>query len=147
MTTEARKMEIVTEKAGQTEFNLLQKWVLLRSHPRRIFLDVAAVMWEAYFLWNQNWRAALSIFVAMNTVGLILGRRTNYEELSKTTLGKIALLHLQPVNFLVQVAGAILTVTGLWGQDTLTILTGLTLVYVGHFYGWSQVHPALKMRD
>lgn len=150
MTTEVRKMEVVREETREAEserFNLLQKYVLMRSHPRRIFLDVAAVMWEVYFLWQGNWQVALGIFAVMNTVGLLAVRKLDYSELAQTTWGKMALLHLNPMNFLVQVTGAALLVYGLLIQDTLTILTSITLILVGHFYGWSKVHRALKMRE
>lgn len=145
MITEARKLEYVGEQEEQ-QLNRLQKYVLLRSHPRRIFLDVVALMWEVYFLWNQNWQAALGVFLVMNTVGLLTVRKVNYQELAKTTLGKVGLLHLQPMNLMVQLTGVALSIYGIWWHETLSILTGLSLIYAGHFYGWSRVHPALKMR-
>jgi len=147
MTIEARKMEVVVERAEPTEFSLVQKYMLLRSHPRRLLLDVVAMTWEMYFLWNQNWRAALGIFLVMNTVGLVLGRKVNYEALASTTLGKIAILHTQPMNLLLQLTGAAFLVYGLLQRETLTIMAGVSLIFVGHFYGWSRVHPALKLRD
>jgi hypothetical protein len=147
VTIEARKMEVVVERAEPTHFNLIQRYMLLRSHPRRVFLDVVAMSWEMYFLWNQNWRAALGIFLVMNTVGLILGRKVNYEALANTTLGKIALLHTQPMNLLLQLTGAAFLVYGLLQREGLTILAATSLIFAGHFYGWSRVHPALKLRD
>ena len=152
MTTEVRKMEVVREEGEIKEsepqrFNWLQKYVLLRAHPRRIFLDVAAMMWEVYFLWQGNWQVALGIFAAMNTVGLLAVRRLDYPKLANTTWGKMALLHLNPMNFIVQVTGAAMAVYGLLIQDTLTILTSITLILVGHFYGWSKVHQALQGRE
>jgi len=150
MTTEVRKMEMVREEIKSMEpqrFNALQKYILLRSHPRRIFLDAAALMWEVYFLWQGNWQVALGIFGVMNTVGLLAVRKLDYPELAQTTWGKMALLHLNPMNFLLQVTGAAMLVYGLLIQDTLTILTSITLILVGHFYGWSKVHRALKMRE
>ena len=147
MTTEARKIELVQEKLLEKPLNLMQKYVLLRAHPRKIFLDVAALMWEVYFLWNQNWQAALAIFLVMNTVGLLPVRKVNTEALAQTILGKLALLHLQPMNLLVQLTGAVFSVIGLLAHDGLTIMAGVTLLYIGHFYGWSKVHPALKMRE
>ncbi|NBT60005.1 hypothetical protein EBT16_14620 [bacterium] len=135
------------EKPVAERFNLLEKYALRRSHPRRIFLDIAALTWEVYFLWNQNWQAALGIFLVMNTVGLLSTRKINYAELAQTTWGKIALLHLHPLNLLVQTTGVVFLVAGLLQQDTLTIMAGVTLIYIGHFYGWSRVHPALKRRE
>lgn len=147
MTTEARKIELVPEKLLEKPLNLVQKYVLLRAHPRRIFLDLSALMWEVYFLWNQNWQAALGIFLGMNTLGILAVRKTDLDALANTTLGRLALLHLQPMNLLVQLTGAVFSVAGLLRHDGLTIMAGLTLVYIGHFYGWSKVHPALKMRE
>jgi len=147
MITEARKIEYVSEREEEQHLTRLQKYILLRSHPRRIFLDVVALMWEVYFLWNQNWRAALGVFIVMNTVGLLATRRVNYQELARTTLGKVGLLHLQPMNLIVQLTGIVLSIYGLWWHETISILTGLSLIYAGHFYGWSRVHPALKMRS
>ncbi|MFM8268801.1 MAG: hypothetical protein ACKN9V_01320 [Pseudomonadota bacterium] len=147
MTIEARKMEVVIEKTEPTHLSLLQKYVLLRVHPRRVFLDAVALMWEVYFLWNQNWRAALGIFLVMNTVGLILGRRVNYEAMANTILGRLAILHTQPMNLLLQLSGAAFVVYGLLLRESLTIMAGVSLVFLGHFYGWSRVHSSLKMRD
>lgn len=147
MTIEARKMEMVTERAELTHLNVLQKYVLLRAHPRRAFLDTIAVMWEAYFLWNKNWQAALGIFLVMNTIGIILGRKVNYEAMANTVLGKLALLHTQPMNLLLQLSGAAFLVYGLLLREGLTIMAGVSLILLGHFYGWSRVHPSLKMRD
>lgn len=147
MNIEARKIEVVTERAERTHLNLLEKYVLLRAHPRRIFLDTIALMWEVYFLWNQNWKAALGIFLVMNTVGLILGRKVNYEAMASTVLGRLALLHTQPMNLLLQLTGAAFIVYGLVLRESLTIMAGVSLVLLGHFYGWSKVHHALKMRE
>ena len=88
-----------------------------------------------------------SFFLVMNTVGLLSTRKINYAELAQTTWGKIALLHLHPLNLLVQTTGVVFLVAGLLQQDTLTIMAGVTLIYIGHFYGWSRVHPALKRRE
>ncbi|NBT59396.1 hypothetical protein EBT16_11495 [bacterium] len=147
MTIEARKMEVVTERAESAHLNLLQKYVLMRAHPRRAFLDTIAMMWEVYFLWNKNWRAALGIFLVMNTVGIVLGRKVNYEAMASTVLGKLALLHTQPMNLLLQLTGAALLVYGLHLREGLTIMTSVSLIFLGHFYGWSRVHPSLKIRD
>ena len=147
MTTEARKIELVGEKIQARPLNIIQKYVLLRAHPRKIFLDVVALMWEVYFLWNQNWQAALAVFVGMNTIGLLPVRKVNTQALSETIWGKLALLHLQPMNLLVQLTGAVFAVMGLMRHDGLTIMTGITLIYAGHFYGWSRVHPALQMQE
>jgi len=148
MTIEARKMEVVKEQAAEESIhlNMIQKYALLRAHPRRIFLDSAALMWEVYFLWQGNWQVALGIFAVMNTVGLMAVRKTNFGSLAQTTWGKIALLHLNPMNLILQLTGAAMAVYGLLIQDTLTILSSITLILVGHFYGWSKVHTSLKMR-
>jgi hypothetical protein len=147
MAIEARKMEMVTEEILGENLNPLQKYVLLRAHPRKIVLDVVALMWEVYFLWNGNWKAALGVFLAMNTIGLLPVRKTNFEALAHTVWGKLALLHLQPMNLMIQLTGVVFSVSGLLRRDGLTIMTGLSLIYVGHFYGWSKVHPAFKLRE
>ena len=140
-------MVYAAQPTSEESLTIIQKYVLLRAHPRRLFLDAAALIWEVYFLWNQNWKAALGVFLAMNTVGLLAVRKINYQEFAKTTLGKMALLHLHPMNLTIQLVGATLSIYGIWWHDTLTVLTGITLLYVGHFYGWSRVHPSLKMKE
>ena len=61
------------------------------------------------------------------------------DKLSQTTMGKIALLHLNPANFIIQVGGLVVTYYGVWQHSGLTTLIGISAILVGHVFGWEKV--------
>jgi hypothetical protein len=53
------------------------------------------------------------------------------------------ILHLHPVNALTQLMGFGLVVYGIWLYSAVYTMTGVSLVRVGHLWGWSKVSNAL----
>lgn len=82
-----------------------QRYFLRRFHPRSIFIDVVGFIWFTYYFWNHNWKAAVVIVVIERIIAFFSVAKIDTNRFSETTLGKIALLHLHPANFTIQLYG------------------------------------------
>lgn len=129
----------VTIRYDQGEYPLLKRFILMRFHPRKIIFDSVGMMWAIYFLWINNWTAALLSALFFAALGWFFVRQVNPYQMAQTTLGKLGLLHLHPFNITVQMIGLIPFIYGLWLHSAEPILVGLSLLFIGHFYGWSGV--------
>lgn len=148
MATLAKKEEAsVLELPMAIRFNALQRFALRRAHPRRIFFDMAALPWEIHYLWQGQWGVALTLFIMASAISMIVVSEADCDKISGTVLGKIALLHLRPVNMFFQVVGLIFIVQGLVTHNTQSLLVGASCIFLGHMAGWDKVHPALEMRS
>lgn len=127
------------------DFSTLERMMLRRVHPVSIICDIVAVMWTVYFIWEHNWIAALASAIVGRAVAIAATWRLDFNEMAATVWGKIALLHLNPQNLLLQVAGGLIWIWGMWQHSTQIILSGLSLLAVGHIFGWSKVHKSLKL--
>ncbi len=126
--------------------NLGDRYFLMRLHPRKIIFDTVGAIWAAFFLWNHNWPAALLIFLVMEGLGLYFARNIDPELMAQTTLGRIGLLHKHPVNLTLNLIGLTIVVYGLWLQAGEMILGGLTLIVLGHFFGWPEVDSRFRSK-
>jgi uncharacterized membrane protein YesL len=79
--------------------------------------------------------------------GFILARvvtwRMHEEDLAQTTLGKILLLHLHPMNVVLQTLGIVTLFFGFWEHSAMYLMFGTSLILLGHMWGWRKVHQAL----
>jgi hypothetical protein len=121
----------------------LQKTFVRHAHPRHIILAYVGLMWGVYFMWFHNWVWALAAVVISGLVGRILTGDVREENLAQTTLGKILLLHMHPVNFVLQTAGVAVTFYGVWLHAGMHIMVGVTVILLGHLWGWHKVNDAL----
>lgn len=131
----------------RSNFSFLERVILRRSHPVSIIFDVIGLIWMTYFLWQNNWRYALAAIVAERIVAVSTVWRIDFDALAATTLGKLGLLHLHPFNLIIQIIGTAGTIWALWNHSTLYILAGLSLIILGHSFGWSQVNPIFSLYD
>lgn len=147
MTIKVTHSHLVFEEGGikETYSGLIERYFLMRFHPRKIVFDTIGVIWAAYFLWNQNWPAALLISVVLEGVGLFFTRNIDPELMSQTTIGKIGLLHTHPINLAFNLVGIIALVNGLWMHAAEIVLVGISFIIMGHFFGWSKVNSKLRM--
>ncbi|NBX67940.1 MAG: hypothetical protein EBR01_03125 [Proteobacteria bacterium] len=141
-----KEISPVLEIPRKPKYNFLQRFALRRAHPRRVFFDVAALPWEVFYLWNGRWGVALTLFIMTSVVSMIAASDADYEKISETVLGKIALLHLLPVNMFFQLSGLVFLVQGLISHNTQSMLLGSSFVFIGHMAGWGKVHRALETR-
>jgi hypothetical protein len=93
----------------------------------------------------QNWVAALTIVLVMELGGLYFTRNIIPELIAQTTIGKIGLLHTHPYNLALNIIGIIPFIYGLWIHSQEMILVSLSLIILGHFFGWSKVHSKLRI--
>lgn len=140
MTTDA-----VAPLDGTREFNAIQRYMLLRSHPRKIFFDLIALVWTLFFLWHHSLPGAFFAGLAISLVGTLSVIGASPERLAGTALGKLLLLHLHPVNLAAQVIGAITLLYGVWDHSVLWILAGASVLSFGHVYGWEKVDPRFSI--
>ncbi len=125
---------------------LIDRYFLISFHPRKIILSSIAATWATYFLWNRNWLAALLSVLILETLGLFFTRHIDPDLMAGTTLGRIGLLHKHPINFALNFIGSIILIYALWDHaEIATILFGLSIVILGHFFGWGEVSS--KLRD
>jgi uncharacterized membrane protein YesL len=125
------------------EMIFFERAIVRRGHPRHIILGLVGFMWGIYFLWLHNWRWAVAIILVSVVLGRISTSRTREESLAQTVRGKIMLLHLHPMNLLVQIAGFVLLLYGVWLHSTIYILAAMSVILVGHMWGWHKVSEAL----
>lgn len=100
-------------------------------------------MWFTYTFWNHDWVAAIAVVLVTRVIALYSVINIDTEAFAQTTLGKVGLLHLNPVNLSVQLVGSLGLLYGLWEHSTEWILGGLSVVLLGHLFGWSQVDSRL----
>ena len=129
------------------KFNALERYVLRRAHPFMLMFDIVGVMWSTYYLWLGEWRIALGIIIVERLICMSFLNTVNYRSMADTLLGRIALLHLHPVNLAIQGAGIVFTVWSIWMHSTQGILGGLTAIILGHAFGWSKVDDRLKRTE
>lgn len=148
---EATLYKAVPPPQGETvawpKLNLIESLAVRRSHPRSLFINSVGALWMVYFLVQQDWVMALSVLVFFRALAYVSVWKCDPQLLAQTTLGKIALLHLHPVNLVVQVAGVIPFVYGLWQRNTELILGGFSVVLLGHSFGWSRVDRRLARKS
>jgi hypothetical protein len=79
--------------------------------------------------------------------GLALGRIATLgmheEQLAQTTLGKILLLHLHPLNVVIQLSGFAVLLYSFWIHSSVHILLAVSMILLGHMWGWHKVNEAL----
>ena len=120
----------------------LEKHMLRHGHPRHMIVAVVSTIWATYFFWKHE--LALALWVMLG--GMVLARLATLgmreEQFAQTTFGKILLLHLHPLNMLLQVTGFVLFMYGVWEHNALNMMVGTSLIFAGHFWGWHKVNEA-----
>lgn len=125
------------------DFSWPQRYVLRRFHPRSIFVDTVGLIWFTYYFWNHDWKMALSIAIVVRTIAIMSVMSINTDVFSESILGRIALLHLHPLNLAIQLLGTAALLYGVWEHSTEVILTGVSVILLGHIFGWSKVDAKL----
>jgi len=129
----------IAVKSGLTNF---QSYSVMHFHPRYLFLDSVGMIWSIYFLWAHNWQLALGVFLAGRILGLISVMNLDVEAFAQTTWGKMGLLHLHPMNMIIQILGIVVFAYGIWEHETLVMLGGISCVLLGHLAGWNKVNSS-----
>jgi hypothetical protein len=117
----------------------LQRYYVRRSHPASLFIEAAGLGWVVYFFWNHLWAEALLVLVFSRLIANVVSFRANIDALVQTGVGQIALLHIQPINWFVQLVGVVALFYGIWTHEAKMILAGLSVLFLGHLIGWHRV--------
>ncbi|HEV2297059.1 MAG TPA: hypothetical protein VGR72_00905 [Candidatus Acidoferrales bacterium] len=120
-----------------------EREILHYAHPKQTILRMVGAIWALYFLWLHNWVGVLAVIVAGEILGRILSRGMNEEGMAQTIWGKIMLIHLHPVNLLIQIVGGIVLVYGVWIHSGIWIMVAMSVVLIGHMWGWHKVSEVL----
>jgi hypothetical protein len=128
-------------------FSWIQTYILRRFHPRSIFIDSIGLIWFTYYFWNHDWKAALGAAIVARAVALFSVMNINTDLFAESILGKISLLHLNPLNLVTQIIGTVVLLYGIWIHSVEMILGGLSVILLGHIFGWARVDPKLADKN
>jgi hypothetical protein len=132
-------------QAPSAHLNAFERYIVRRAHPASLFVEVVGLTWFVYFFAQHLWREAILSVIIARILGQIVVKDANTNDLAQTTIGKIALLHLDPVNMTVQLAGFVWWALGVWQGDLRQILAGMSLIFLGHLRGWGGVMKNFKL--
>jgi hypothetical protein len=121
----------------------LERAFVRRGHPKNVIVAVVGAIWGLYFLWIHDWIWALATVVLSAAVARFLTYGIREENLAQTTLGKIMLLHLHPMNLIVQTAGFGLLIYSIWTHSAILVMAAVSIILFGHLWGWHKVNDAL----
>ncbi len=133
--------------ASHHNFSTFDRYILRRSHPRRMICDIIGLIWSIYFLWLSNWPAAVVSVILASGLGLYFTRNIDVDRISQTTLGRLGLLHKHPFNLALNFIGIFPLIYGIWRHSTELILIGFSIIILGHFFGWAEVNKNLKLKS
>ena len=126
---------------SESHLSWFKRYFIKRFHPRSIFVDVAASIWFTYFFWYHDWKSAIAVIVIARILGVLLTMKVDSEAFAETYLGKLALLHLNVANMVTQLLGVVVALYGLWQHSAEYILAGVSVIFLGHIFGWGKVDP------
>jgi hypothetical protein len=117
----------------------LKRYIILSFHPRSLLIHMIGALWAFYSLWFRQAEMAMGILMFTSLMAFGAVNDIDPQAVKKSTLGKLALLHLEPINLLTQIIGYIIFAIGFWTHSAESILCGISLVLGGHLYGWNRV--------
>lgn len=100
-------------------------------------------MWVLYSLWFHLWTWAAAALVVGVALGALATKGMLVDEIAQTVLGKILLLHLHPVNVALQTFGLAVLLYGFWMHSIVLMLLAVSVILLGHMFGWHKVNHAL----
>lgn len=101
------------------------------------------LLWVLYSLWFHLWAWATLAVVVGVALGALATKGTLVDELAQTVLGKILLLHLHPANVALQTFGFAVLLCSFWMHSIVLMLLGISVILLGHMFGWHRVNHAL----
>jgi hypothetical protein len=122
---------------------LSERIIMRNGHPRRIIVGVITLIWMLYFLWFHNWMGTAVALIVGVPLSRIATPGMHEEQLAQTTFGKILLLHLHPANVILQSMGFAVLLCSVWIHSGLYITLGVSVILLGHMWGWHKVNQAL----
>jgi hypothetical protein len=146
-TTIVHSRATVSREVAETQrLSRVESYVVRNSHPISIYFQIIGSMWFVFYFWNHLWAEAILSYVASRAIGALAVSRMDVRVLAQSLWGKLGLLHLEGSNLVLQLAGLIVLLYGLWSHEARVILTGISVILLGHTQGWSRVDPRLGVR-
>lgn len=131
------------EVARVKHFDRVERYLVRNSHPISIYFQVIGSIWFAFYFWNHLWAEAILSYLASRAIGALAVSRLDVRALAQTLLGRLGLLRLEGSNLVLQMAGLIVLLYGLWSHEVRMLLAGVSVILLGHTQGWSSVDPRL----
>ena len=128
---------------GGKKMTFLERSIVRSGHPRRIIVGMITLMWVLYSLWFHLWTWAAAALVVGVALGALATKGMLVDEIAQTVLGKILLLHLHPVNVALQTFGLAVLLYGFWMHSIVLMLLAVSVILLGHMFGWHKVNHAL----
>jgi hypothetical protein len=122
---------------------LSERIIIRNGHPHRIIVGVITFIWTLYFLWFHNLAGSALALIVGGPLSRFAARGMREEQLAQTTFGKILLLHLYPANVILQAVGFAVLLCSVWIHSALNIVLGVSMILLGHMWGWHKVNQAL----
>lgn len=128
-------------------FSALEAWALRRTHPVSIIFDLIGFVWFSYFIWTNDWQYAVATIIFSRLFAAGISWDTDVFSISQTTLGRLALLHLHPVNITIHSLGFAILIYGIWTHGAMAMLFGFSGIMLGHCFGWKKVHSSFALLE
>ena len=146
-TTVVSSGAIVTRDVPHSsELSGIERYVLRRSHPVSICFEIVGLTWFIFYFWNHLWVEAIIVYSTAKVLGALAVSRVDVHWVSKSLLGRVALLHLAGSNLILQAVGFVTFLSGIWLHESRIILVGASLYVLGHVQGWGKVDGRLETR-
>jgi hypothetical protein len=104
-------------------------------------------LWVFYSLWYRQAEMAIGIWLLTSLLAFGAVSDIDPKAIEKSNLGKLALLHLEPINLLTQIIGYLVLAIGFWTHSVESTLSGLSLILGGHLYGWNQIYKKFASKE
>ena len=117
-------------------FSLFNRLAINHAHPTKLILDLIGFIWTAYFLWENNLMMVIIFGFGFSVLGSFLTLNADTKALAATRFGKYVIARLHPANLSLQLSGYIVSMCGVWTHQGWIILAGLSMVILGHLWGW-----------
>ena len=115
---------------------MLRRYMLQHAHPGKFIAEVLGIMWGVYFVWNHKWVWALIVGMGFFLLSTIFLWGDRFEYLGNTHLGRVMLVYINPLNFVLYNASIVPLVYGLWSHNSFFILLGVTIILLPHLWAW-----------
>lgn len=130
------------DRKGLKQLTFMERTVVHRGDPRSMIFSLIGAIWAFYFLWMHNWFSALSAVVLSAVLGRLFSANLDENSYARTIMGKMQLLHLHPMNVIVQSMGVLYLIYAVWTHSGFAIMVASSIVLAGHLWGWHKVNDS-----
>ena len=122
------------------KLNLLEKFVVKRSHPITLVFQALGVVWFGYFFWVNLWLIGALCFLLTVIFGeIFISRDKKFQLLLKQELNplqKLMVYHAGVKNIIFHVLGFITYLLGCSINSVAMLLLAFTFAAIGNIFPW-----------